>query len=154
MRFTLLAQQVPTEDPLLMAAYATAVASAAQVWSTALQDQIASHALSTPSLPGQAPSPSDPDGPPAIAACCKHWLACELVAGNESLVIFYSISSISDSEEGGTPGSIPRSAFNAIVSGQDLLESYMPAFQACFMQGRGRSSMCRCVCVQAHAVGC
>ena len=26
----------------------------------------------------QAPSPSDPSGPSAIAACCKHWLACEL----------------------------------------------------------------------------
>lgn len=57
------------------------------------------------------------------------------------------------SVEGGSAGIPARNAFNAVVSGHDLLEYYLPAFQACFMQGGGRSSMCSYNAVRTQHAG-
>lgn len=54
------------------------------------------------------------------AACCKHFAAYDLENWN------------------GTD----RHHFNAIVSDQDLIETYLPAFEACVREGRVASVMC------------
>ena len=56
----------------------------------------------------------------AISGCCKH-------------MVSYSYE--------GYQG-IARNAQNAIVSGRDLLETYLPAFQSCIRDARGSSLMC------------
>lgn len=57
----------------------------------------------------------DAAGYPAVVATCKHYLA-------------YSL-------EGNGKDSATRHNFNAIVSQQDLVESYEPAFQYCVQKG-------------------
>lgn len=69
----------------------------------------------------QAPIPDGSGSTtPAIYGCCKH-------------MAVYSFESYKG---------VQRSAQNALVNGRDLLETYFPAFQACLLEGRGKSIMC------------
>jgi beta-glucosidase len=66
----------------------------------------------------QAPL-TDADATPKIYACCKHAVA-------------YSFEEYKG---------IARSAQNAVVTGRDLLEVYLPAFQTCIRDAGGKSVM-------------
>lgn len=57
---------------------------------------------------------------PAVAATCKHWIA-------------YSLEKY---------GGVTRHTFNAVVSEQDMQESYLPGFKACVTQGKPAEVMC------------
>jgi beta-glucosidase-like glycosyl hydrolase len=124
-------QEVPTEDPAIMSAYGAAVVLGAQATSNATPPSW----LVDPSFRGTRPAlrlarqrktleataASAADGSTsAIVACCKHAIA-------------YSVEAVDG---------IDRAHFNAIVAGADLLDSYSPAFQSCFIEGGGASSMC------------
>ena len=63
----------------------------------------------------------DERGYPATASTCKHFLA-------------YSL-------EGGDSGPT-RHTFNALVPQQDLLETYLPPFQTCVVEGQPAQVMC------------
>jgi beta-D-xylosidase 4 len=69
-------------------------------------------------------SPVDPSHLQA-SACCKH----------------YDANSMERSTEAGV--SHTRHDFDANVTMQDLVDSYMPGFQACVEQGRVSGLMCR-----------
>ncbi len=58
----------------------------------------------------------------AVKLCCKHSIG-------------YSVENYNG---------VDRAHFNAIINGADMLDSYLPAFQSCFMEGGGGSSMCSC----------
>jgi beta-glucosidase-like glycosyl hydrolase len=68
-------------------------------------------------------APEDPYHVQA-SACCKHYVANEMESTVENGVHHW------------------RNEFNAVVSIQDLLDSYMPPFQACVEKGRVTSLMC------------
>jgi xylan 1,4-beta-xylosidase len=120
-------QEVPTEDPFVMSEYAKSVVLGAQAnedlsiqppkW---LVDRSIRGTNAGRNFARSSKTATSSTGTSAIIACCKHAIA-------------YSVEEVDG---------IPRAKFNAIVSGADLLDSYMPAFQDCFMEGGGRSSMC------------
>lgn len=58
--------------------------------------------------------------PLLMAACCKHYAA-------------YNVETIP----------MDRTLFDANVSARDLWETYLPAFEACSMDGKSQSVMCR-----------
>ena len=65
-------------------------------------------------------APEDPTRLQA-SACCKHFVANELEATNHT----------------------DRYSFNAVVTQQDLTDSYLPSFQACVIEGNVSGVMCR-----------
>lgn len=121
-------QEVPSEDPTLMSAYGISIVLGAQDdedMSSAPPEWLVNRAVRGTKEGRRAAlaskrTDSPSSGTSAIIACCKH-------------VVAYSVEEYNG---------IPRAKFNAIVTGMDLLDSYLPAFQSCFMQGGGRSSMC------------
>ena len=126
-------QEVPSEDPTLTSAYGTSVVLGAQAdedlsslppeWLINREVRGTKEgrraSLANKRTANQHAGPTS-SGTSAIIACCKHAVA-------------YSVEEF----EG-----IPRAKFDAIVTGVDLLDSYLPAFQSCFMEGGGKSSMC------------
>ena len=62
------------------------------------------------------------------SACCKHFVA------NEQ--------------------EFNRRGVNSNVSQQDLVDSYLPSFQACVEEGAVSGIMCRSVRLHAHALAC
>ena len=67
--------------------------------------------------------------PLQAAACCKHFVANELEAFN------------------GTD----RHHVDSYVPQQDLVDSYLPSFQACVERGGSAGVMCSCLCARAAA---
>lgn len=82
----------------------------------------------------------------APRSCCSYVTPSPTASLPFCVAVAYSV-------EGGSAGIPARNAFNAVVSGHDLLEYYLPAFQACFMQGGGRSSMCSYNAVRTQHAG-
>ena len=70
-------------------------------------------------------SPDDPDHIQA-SACCKH----------------YAANSMEHATEGGQTHT--RHDFNANITMQDLVDSYLAPFQACVEKGKVSGLMCSC----------
>ena len=67
-----------------------------------------------------------------VIATCKHYFAYDVDAGNAS----YG-THLEDTYD--------RHSFNAIVTKQDLVDYYLPAWEACATEAKAGSIMCRCV---------
>jgi xylan 1,4-beta-xylosidase len=61
------------------------------------------------------------------SACCKHYVANSMESSTDGDGVHHD-----------------RNHFDAAVTQQDLLDSYMPAFQACVEKGRVSGLMCSC----------
>lgn len=139
-------QEVPTECPYVMGEYGALVVNGAQSSGTVFNSP-SSLSSSSSSVPDYFRPPAylvDPhirgtkaairmrhthknlasfaneNSTSAIVACCKH-------------AVGYSVEEYDG---------VARASFNAIINGADMLDSYLPAFQECFMTGGGASSMC------------
>lgn len=80
-----------------------------------------------------------PEAPGEVmaSACCKHYVA----------------NSMDGSTVDGHQAT--RVDFNAVISEQDLVDSYLAPFQACVEQGEVTSLMCRCVQpIRQHSMPC
>ena len=69
---------------------------------------------------------ADASGTPATISSCKHLVAYSLEGGDKS------------------DDNYTRHSFNAVVSAQDLSESYLPAFHQCVTKGKPGQVMCSC----------
>jgi beta-glucosidase-like glycosyl hydrolase len=141
-------QETPTEDPYLMGEYGTAVPLGAQSGPAATTTAAAAAAaaqpprwLVDPSYRGTPRARLESRGLPltsqdveaaVLATAAPPSATASAVYTSCKHAIAYSVEEF----EG-----VPRAAFNAIVSGQDMLDTYMPQFQNCFLNGKGMSSM-------------
>ena len=89
------------------------------------EDPYAVGAYATAFVLGFQTAPEDEDHLQA-SACCKHYVA--------------------NSMEGTTQNGVhhDRNHFNALIPMQDLVDSYLPPFQACVEKGRASGLMCSC----------
>jgi hypothetical protein len=69
---------------------------------------------------------ADSSGTPATISSCKHLVAYSLEGGDSA------------------DDNFTRHTFNAVVSAQDLSESYLPGFHQCITKGKPGQVMCSC----------
>jgi beta-D-xylosidase 4 len=95
----------------------------------------------------------DAPGQTMASACCKHvcmppdtclevYLLLTQVRQHNCRNVQYVANSMDGSTVDGHHAT--RVDFNAVISQQDLVDSYLPPFQACVEQGQVTSLMCSC----------
>ncbi|KAI4328098.1 hypothetical protein L6164_020483 [Bauhinia variegata] len=110
-------QETPGEDPMVASAYAIEYVRGLQGGNWKSSDEIGNVFGAKRVLSGNGESESDEL---MVSACCKHFTAYDLEKW----------------------GDFNRYSFNAVVSQQDLEDTYQPPFRSCIQQGKASCLMC------------